>query len=272
MSCSISRIVRSSLVADAVHERDERRRLLRVHAGRRLVEQQQLRLQGQSAGHLEPALVAVRRFFANSSSVPPMPTNSSSSCAVSRGARAPRGADRACAGWSARGRRAGAGAWPTITFSAAVMVAEQADVLEGARHAGRRDLVRRDPRPPGRRTSTVPAVGHVEPGEHVEERGLAGAVRADQGHDGAGRDVEVDVVDGDEAAELRPGLAGVEQQIGHAPRRPRPRRSRRPRSARRLVEPRDCCRSGRQAGSRRGRNSIISTSTRPNSRTRYYEV
>ena len=50
-----------TLVAHPVDERGERRRLLRVHAGRRLVEQQQLRLQGQRPGDLEPALVAVRK-------------------------------------------------------------------------------------------------------------------------------------------------------------------------------------------------------------------
>ena len=42
----------------------------------------------------------------------------------------------------------------------------------------------------------------VDAGQHVEEGRLAGAVRADQADDRAARDREVDVVDGDEAAEL----------------------------------------------------------------------
>src|SRR3954452_1980268 len=44
--------------------------------------------------------------------------------------------------------------------------------------------------------------GLVGPGQHVEERGLAGAVRPDQAHDRALRHHEVDVAAGDQAPEL----------------------------------------------------------------------
>src|SRR4029079_10229693 len=81
-------------------------------------------------------------------------------------------------------------------------VLEEADVLERAADAARRDRMRRlagdvlaEERDPARGRL-------VDPGEHVEERRLAGTVRADQRDDLLSRDREVDVVDGDEAAEL----------------------------------------------------------------------
>src|SRR5688572_12132710 len=49
------------LVAQPPHELRELLGLLRVHAGRRLVEQQQLRVRRERAGDLHPALVAVRQ-------------------------------------------------------------------------------------------------------------------------------------------------------------------------------------------------------------------
>ena len=57
----MSRTVRSSSSPEALDERRHPRRLAGVHAGRRLVEQQQLGLAGQRAGQLEAALVAVRQ-------------------------------------------------------------------------------------------------------------------------------------------------------------------------------------------------------------------
>ena len=48
-----------AVVADAPDEGGELRRLLRVHPRRRLVEEQELRLGGERAGDLEPALVTV---------------------------------------------------------------------------------------------------------------------------------------------------------------------------------------------------------------------
>ena len=54
---------------------------------------------------------------------------------------------------------------------------------------------------------------HVDAGDLVEERRLAGAVRPDQRDDRAARDREVDVVGRDEAAELLPHLLGDEEVV-----------------------------------------------------------
>jgi hypothetical protein len=74
---------------------------------------------------------------------------------------------------------------------------EQPDVLKCAADSALRDRVRRH-------AGDVLAVEHdtaggrlVDAGEHVEERRLAGAVRADQRDDRASRDREVDVVSRD---------------------------------------------------------------------------
>ena len=79
--------------------------------------------------------------------------------------------------------------------------AERLGQLEGAHLAHAGDLERRDAGE--RRAVEGPraGVGLVEAGEQVEQRGLAGAVRADERRDGAARDLEVLDVDGREAAE-----------------------------------------------------------------------
>ena len=74
-------------------------------------------------------------------------------------------------------------------FSNTVSAGEQPDVLERAHDAGARDLGRR----PGRDVLAVehdaPAGRALEAGEHVDERRLAGAVRADQAEDPPRRSV-----------------------------------------------------------------------------------
>jgi hypothetical protein len=94
-------------------------------------------------------------------------------------------------------------------------VLEEADVLKCSADAELGDGVRRlaghvaarELDPAGRRL--------VDPGEHVEERGLARAVRADQADDRAGRDREVDVVDRDQPAELLADIYRM-QDVSHA--------------------------------------------------------
>ena len=61
MSCSISRIVSFSSSRICAHELRQRLGFLRVHAGGRLVEQQQPRLGRQRPGDLHPPLVPVRQ-------------------------------------------------------------------------------------------------------------------------------------------------------------------------------------------------------------------
>ena len=75
----------------------------------------------------------------------------------------------------------------------------------------------------GRLAGHVLAVEHdpaggrpVDAGEHVEERGLARAVRADQRNDRAARNREVDVVRGDETAELLADMVGDQEIVALA--------------------------------------------------------
>jgi hypothetical protein len=81
---------------------------------------------------------------------------------------------------------------------------EERHVLERAGQPPARDLVR------GHREEVAPVEPHgavarlVEPAEHVEERGLAGAVRPDERTDRAGLDVEGELVEGDDTAEAHP--------------------------------------------------------------------
>ena len=90
-------------------------------------------------------------------------------------------------------------------------VGHQLDVLEGSGDAELDDLLRR------RVVDLVAehgdrAAGRCQhAGDQVEGRALAGAVGADQGDDLAGLDVERDVVDGDDAAELLARLVDVQQ-------------------------------------------------------------
>ena len=95
MSCSIRQDRQLQLVAQLAHELGERARLLRVHARRRLVEQQQLRVGRERARDLDAALVAVRRELdrragRTAARLEPGRTRCSSR-APARGPRAPRG-------------------------------------------------------------------------------------------------------------------------------------------------------------------------------------
>ena len=56
-------------------------------------------------------------------------------------------------------------------------------------------------------SSTVPVAVGWKPGEHVEERRLAGAVGAEEAEDLAGRDLEADVRQGGDAAEVHRDVA-----------------------------------------------------------------
>jgi hypothetical protein len=89
-------------------------------------------------------------------------------------------------------------------------VLEQLDVLEGARNAQRRNLVRR--LVGQRHTQVVDAAGggRVDAADQVEHRGLAGAVGADQGEHLAGLHVKAHVVDRQHAAEAHAEVLGRE--------------------------------------------------------------
>ena len=133
----------------------------------------------------------------------------------------------------------------TARASRTVRPGEQARVLEGAAQAepgpGRRravgdvDAGQLDP----------PGVGTEEPGDDVEERGLAGAVGPDDADDLAVLGVERHVVEGGVAAEaerepahleLGPAIGRPPTARGAAPARPAPRR---PSGGRRTTAARD---------------------------------
>ncbi len=95
-------------------------------------------------------------------------------------------------------------------------VVEEANVLERAADAPLGDRVRRLARHVLAAELDLPGGRLVDAGEHVEERRLAGAVRADQAGDRAFGDREVDVVDGDEPAELLPEVLRSEQVRIHS--------------------------------------------------------
>jgi hypothetical protein len=60
---------------------------------------------------------------------------------------------------------------------------KEADVLEGAGHALGKNLVGRFSQNAFAFEAYIPAAGLVDTGEHIEHRGLAGTVGADEAHD-----------------------------------------------------------------------------------------
>jgi hypothetical protein len=92
---------------------------------------------------------------------------------------------------------------------------EETDVLERPADPALDDRVRRLAGDVLAVEHDAPRGRHVDAREHVEEGRLARAVRPDQRDDGAAHDREVDVVRGDEAAELLPHLLRHEQILGH---------------------------------------------------------
>ena len=185
MSCSISRMVSPRSSRRRPHEPRQRAGLLRVHPGGRLVEQQQLGLGRQRARDLQPALIAVgagcaptprpcrsgRRSeqLARPLARPRVSSRRTAACAARRRARSTSAA-RACRPARSRARSSSGTAGCSgrcARCPAAVIEVRPARPVMSRRRSGSA---------PGRR---------VQPGEHVEERGLAGAVRADQSDDRA---------------------------------------------------------------------------------------
>ena len=120
-------------------------------------------------------------------------------------------------------------------------LAEQADVLEGPRDSEPGDLGRQHP-------GDLPALepdgsgrGPIDAGDGVEQRGLARPVRTDQPDDLVLVGMEVDLVDGDEAAEGLGQLRGLDPRAAQLPSSDTPPVP---------VQPRPCCRG------------LISSSTR----------
>ena len=97
-------------------------------------------------------------------------------------------------------------------------VREQPDVLVGPGHAEVRDLVAAELVDRLAVELDVARRDVVEPGDAVEERRLAGAVRSDDADDGSFVDVEVELVDGEEPAEPFGDGARHEQRHDIPPR------------------------------------------------------
>src|SRR3954454_15856172 len=89
---------------------------------------------------------------------------------------------------------------------------EQRQVLEGAADADLGDTMRRPVDDRAAFKQNIAAVRRVEAADAVEQRRLAGAVRADQPEDLPRLDREGDTVEGDDAAEAKRDLANFEQR------------------------------------------------------------
>ena len=130
-----------AVVADRADQVHQVVLLGRVEAGGRLVEAQQLRVGGQRAGDLQPALVAVGQVAGAFSARSAMPTNSSSamprSIAVSLLAAVPRQPEQRAEHGLVRCRASSA----DHDVLERRHLAEQPDVLERAREAQPGDLV-----------------------------------------------------------------------------------------------------------------------------------
>ena len=100
------------------------------------------------------------------------------------------------------------------TFSSTLRVGKQADILERAGDAGGEDLVRRQAQQRAAAQGDCAARCADEAGDDVEQGGFAGAVGADDGDDAAGRHVDADIVESDEAAEADGDALDVEQGAG----------------------------------------------------------
>src|SRR5688500_5114360 len=223
------------VVADATDERDHRRALLGVHPGGRLIEQKQSGSSRKGAGYLQPALVAVGQvpgddvFAVGQADTAQELTPACHAMSFRKPHRAwPR--DRPgyllCAecdrlrrpyrDFQAVHHRPAVrpGRNPVTGLSAHAQVArdedvlerchvgEQADVLERARDAGSGNGVWRQPVDPFAGEPNFARRRPVKPGEAVEKRRLAGAVRANQAVNRTGRHGHRDVRERAEALEL----------------------------------------------------------------------
>ena len=159
--------------------------------------------------------------------------------------------------------------WPIITFSSADIVGNRrmfwnvrAMPIAVIRSGRAREISR-----PSKLID--PAARPVEPGEHVEERRLAGAVGPDHRGDRPSCELEVEPVDGDQAAEALAHRLGGQQGSRGAHRGARSSwtvsTSRRSAPAPASPAPTPCSSSFRRRSGNRpsGRSTIMITSRKP---------
>jgi hypothetical protein len=198
---------------------DQLRQLVRldgVHAGRRLVQEQEAGVRGHRARDLEPPPVGVRERVGGL-----VPAISHQALAEERElllgepvdlpllAAHPRRAEH---GAQHPGLRVAVGRRHHVLLDGHVQ--EEAQRLEGAREALARDLVRWEADDRFALEEDLALVGLVDAGDEVEERRLAGPVRADHADDLVLADEEVEVRDHLEATErLRDALQL--EHLGH---------------------------------------------------------
>src|SRR5262249_6640199 len=152
---------------------------------------------------------------------------------------------------------------------------EQSDVLERAGNPGFRvdivvvETLQGESRSVGMGEGDHPLGRLVKAGDAVEHRGLAGAVRSNQGSDVAAARLEGHVVDSREPAEAHGEVLDFENGVFLPP----------PHAWRSLARKRGlpCCRSSTIEGVRdemipRGRHTMITTMAIPNSNIRYSPV
>ena len=169
--------------ADVLEQLAQRQLLGGVHPGRRLVQRKQLRVGRQRARNLEAALVAVGEVSRQEVGVA---ARCRRSRAVPARVRPDRASPRACCAGCAASRRARRRCVrtcrPTITFSSAVMSANRRMFWNvRAMPASATSCGCGRPRPAVELETA--RVRRVQAGDHVEERGLARAVGADQAVD-----------------------------------------------------------------------------------------
>ena len=205
------------LVAHLADEADELERLLRIHPRRGLVEQQELGLRPERASHLEAPLVAVGQVARVVVSTPRQPAVVEQlACALMGFALLAPDHRRAQDAAEDAALQAAVHADEDVLERGHLL--EEADVLERPADTALGGVCGGEPAMSLPSKTIAARRRLVDPGDHVEERRLAGAVRADQADDRALGDREVDVVDRDQAAELLAERVDLEQVGAHWPR------------------------------------------------------
>ena len=202
-------------VAQPTDETEQVTRLDRVHAGIGLVEQQHSRARPDGPRDLEPALVAVGQVAGESIALV-LESGQPEQLERLRLELALRALERRARQEGADQRRRRLALEPDLDVVEDRQVAEQADVLEGTADSHPGDGV-------GRRAGDVATVERdraarwpEEPGQEMEQRRLAGAVRTDDAVDRQRVETKLVVDQRLEAAERLGQAAGLEQRCRFA--------------------------------------------------------
>ena len=207
MSCSMNSSASPRSVLQALEQRHHRLGFAVGHAGGRLVEQQQARVEAERQRDLDDALVAVSELARDVIGEPGQASRLHELLDLL--------AHLAARGGTKPGARvpAGGGLDAQAEIFEDGEVAEDLGDLEGADDAEPGTLLRREPVDAGALEPDRAAARRREAGDEMEERGLAGAVRTDHGMELARADLERDTVDRPDAAEVLRDL--IETQQAH---------------------------------------------------------